>query len=1147
MLGKLLKSENLGGDLCKIVETIRQGVPSAVFNAPFAAKCHIVGNAEGFALYIVKDVASLEKTAAEIAALSDKKTAVLFPKDDVLLYNKAVSRHSLFRRLNGIYEIMRGAEVAVTTFEALLQLFPEKLETLSLKKGEEIEPHAAARKLAAMGYAREEIVDAEGCFSLRGDILEIFPINRKNPVRVDFFGDEIESIKEYDVESREKLGFLEEAEILAATDIFIENAEKKQLAEELKAAVTSARTAESHTRLKIMAGELADMLESGVSDNRLSVLMPLLNNATANPFDILPADTTVFFDECKQLSDGLDFLEKEHAERFKNLLAAGEAFPFAYRQLGDRGELVSLLTEKRVAALQTLTTAIPFFNPLKTFTLRCGTVAKYQMKFAEFISDVENWLFSGYRIVAIADTPERAKRLNGDLSEQGIASSVDSAESGKSGVSVVSGTLDSGFICHDIKLAVIGSGDLFSRRPETKKLRRRGKEFFSAPEAGDYAVHEVHGIGIVRGTKRISTTEGTKDYIAVEYAGGDVLYVSVEQLDVLSRYLGGAQKPSLSRIGGKDFDKIKERVKASIRAMSIDLKKLYASRAEKTGFRFTEDSEMQELFEARFPHELTEDQKQASLDILQDMCSEKVTDRLICGDVGYGKTEVALRAVFRAVVSGKQAALLAPTTILTQQHFNNAAERFRDFGVRVAVLNRFKSGKEQSKIIAQLKTGEIDFVIGTHRLLSSDVAFKDLGLLVLDEEQRFGVEHKEKIKLLKNNVDTLTLTATPIPRTLHMSLSGIRDISTINTPPKERLPVQTYVTEETDALLRDALLREINRGGQAFVLYNRVESIFSFADRLKKLLPEVRFTVAHGQMNETTLENAVMEFYRGETDVLVSTTIIENGIDLPRANTLVVIDADRLGLSTLYQLKGRVGRSNRLAHAYFTFKRDKVLSETAYKRLTSIMEFAELGSGFKIAMRDLEIRGAGNVLGREQHGHMDKVGYELYTKLLKEEMGEETPKAVELDVRVSAYIPEDYISAPSLRMDAYKEIAEISSPEEEERVKNELADLYGELPMEVEDLIAIASVKNAAAGTGVSQLTVRKGLCEAAFCSIAALNHDGLRAAAEKYKPRVRFDMSVKPALRFDSEGRSNGEMLAFLKEFFAYAASFSGAKAKTS
>ena len=1145
MLFEILKSENIGGTFAEIEETIRQGIPSAVFNAPFSVKCHIAANAPGFALYICKDVLSLDKAAAEISALSGGKVAVLYPKDDVLLYNKALSKHSLFKRLNGLYDIKKGARAAVTTFEALLQLFPARLSVLSLKKGQEIAPQKVVEELVKMGYVREEICDSEGRFSLRGDILEVFAVNGENPWRVDFFGDEIESIKEYDPETRENKGYKDGVEILTATDVVIGQNEVPALVAELKKAAASAKSAEAHTKLSVMAGELCEMLQSGVCDERLSALLPLLENVTADVAAYLPQDTVVFFDECKQLSDNLDFVLQEHAERFKNLLAAGEAFPFAFYQLADRGELICSLCEKRVAALQTLTTAIPFFNPLKTFTLRCGTVAKYQLKFNEFAADVNNWLYSGYRIVVVADTPERAKKINGDLSDLGIASSIDSLQSGRSGISVINGALDSGFIYHDVKLVVVGSGDLFARKPQKKKLRKKG-EFFSAPEVGDYAVHEVHGIGVVRGTKRISTTEGTKDYIAVEYAGGDVLYVSVEQMDSLSRYLGGEKKPSLSKIGGKEFDRIKERVKASIRAMSIDLKKLYAERSERKGFRFTEDSEMQELFEARFPYELTEDQKQASQDIMEDMCSDKVMDRLICGDVGYGKTEVAFRAVFRAVVSGKQAALLAPTTILTQQHYNTAVERFKDFGVNIAVLNRFKSGKEQDAVIKDLKEGKIDFVIGTHRLLSSDVNFKDLGLLVLDEEQRFGVEHKEKIKLLKSNVDTLTLSATPIPRTLHMSLSGIRDISTINTPPKERLPVQTYVTEETDTLLKDAITREINRGGQAFVLYNRVESIHTFAKKLKDLLPEIRFTVAHGQMNESVLENAVMEFYRGESDVLISTTIIENGVDLPRANTLIVIDADRLGLSTLYQLKGRVGRSNRLAHAYFTFKREKVLSETAYKRLTAIMEFAELGSGFKIAMRDLEIRGAGNVLGREQHGHMDKVGYELYTKLLKEEMGEAPAVTAELDIRVSAYIPEDYIDSPSLRMDAYKEIAEIASGKDEARVRDSLADLYGELPMEVEDLIDIAAVKSMASKFGAKTITVRQGLCEVTFVSLASLGDAGLHEALSRFKRDAQLDMSVCPAVRFSAMDRSNGEMLALLKDFFACASSFHAEQVKS-
>ncbi len=645
-------------------------------------------------------------------------------------------------------------------------------------------------------------------------------------------------------------------------------------------------------------------------------------------------------------------------------------------------------------------------------------------------------------------------------------------------------------------------------------------------------MHEVHGIGRVLGSKKISTTEGTKDYVAVEYQGGDVLYVPVEQMDILTRYLGGEKRPKLSKIGGADFEKIKKSVKESIKKMSFDLKKLYGERQASEGFAFTADGELEKAFASAFPFEETPDQIAADKDVKADMTSGKVMDRLICGDVGFGKTEVAFRAVFRAIANGKQAAMLAPTTILTEQHYNTAAERFKDFGVRIAVLNRFKTAGEQKKIITDLKDGKIDFVIGTHRLLSGDVAFKDLGLLVLDEEQRFGVEHKEKIKLLKKNVDTLTLTATPIPRTLHMSLSGIRSISVINTPPKKRLPVQTYVVEETEVLIADAITREINRGGQAFVLYNRVESIFTFAARLQALMPKLKITVVHGRMDEKAMESSVIGFYKGRSDVLVSTTIIENGIDLPRANTLIVIDADRLGLSTLYQLKGRVGRSDRLAYAYFTFKRDKVLSNTAFERLNAIIEFTEMGSGIKIAMRDLEIRGAGNVLGGEQHGHMDKIGYELYSKLLREEISGKEEKTPELDVRLNAYIPESYIEGSVARMDAYKEIAEINSEQAEKDFISAIEGAYGELPEEVFNLINIAVVKYLAMKISAVKITVSKSETSLSFATFNAFNNEKLMSAIEKYKDKARISMSATPKLEFIRSGENNAEMLGLLRRF---------------
>jgi transcription-repair coupling factor (superfamily II helicase) len=701
---------------------------------------------------------------------------------------------------------------------------------------------------------------------------------------------------------------------------------------------------------------------------------------------------------------------------------------------------------------------------------------------------------NGYLVELFTADKERADKLKEQLLAEGFSE--------ENGVFITDKKVKDGFIAHDCKCVVLGSDNIYLK-PKVRQVtsRKKTKAFFSAPVAGDYAVHEIHGIGKVIGNKKLTTGLGTKDYVAIAYKGGDILYVPVEQLDAISRYVGGEKEPQLSKIGGKDFERIKSRVRESLKQLSFDLKKLYSERASKKGFVFECDEESEILFESAFGHEDTYDQTATSDDIRADMCSSKVMDRLVCGDVGYGKTEVALRAVFRAILNGKQAVMLAPTTILAEQHFNTAKERFKDFAVTVESLDRFKTKKQQTEVLQKLKEGKIDFIVGTHRLLSSDVEFKDLGLLVLDEEQRFGVEHKEKIKLLKNNVDTLTLTATPIPRTLHMSLSGIRDISTIKTAPKERLPVQTYVTEETDSLIVDACRREIVRGGQVFILYNRVETIYHFAEKIKNLLPNAKITVAHGQLEERVLEKNIAEFYRGESDILLATTIIENGIDLPKANTIIVIDADKLGLSTLYQLRGRVGRSNRLAHAYFTFKREKVLSDVAYKRLSTLMEFTEMGSGFKIAMRDLEIRGAGDILGAKQHGHLDKVGYELYSKLLQEELeGKEEQELLDLDVKIGAYIPDEYIENASGRMDAYKEIASIEDEDEAKEILRSLKETYGPVPVETLRLIKIALIKRRLTLLGAKSFYLGKESAFFGFKNVKALQNDALLEEITKTK-----------------------------------------------
>ncbi len=1127
MLKHLLKLNSRDNSISELNEYVRQGIPSAVFGVTDAFKNFIVSSLNEKVLYVVRDSVSAHYAVEGIIEISGKKVVFVPSKDETLLQTRAFSKDTIYQRIQALYEI-ENADVVVTTAEALMQTAPCRIEKLALKKDQEIEQEKVLEKLLRMGYERVERVESKGTFAIRGDILDVFPINNEDAFRIDFFGDYIENVKKYDVESRENLGYVKELIILQAVEFNFADDDINLLKAKIRNELKNAEKGQKD-RLKVICDDIEVATENFDTDG-FKCLAPL-SKGCGEIFDYLDGQTVVVFDEAKRVNELALLCQKEFDERFSSLYKEGEVFSFAKKNLMGVEALKERLSVYRQVALQALSTVIPFFNPLKIINPECGSVADYQLDFKEVFTDIENWLKGGYSITVCTADSKRADKFCLELSSRGIASAINPIGELK-GVGIYTEKLSKGFVFHEEKAVAIGSGNLFSKPVSARKLRTKRQGFFSAPEVGDYCVHEIHGIGRVLGNKKISTTEGTKDYVAVEYSGGDVLYVPVEQMDILTRYLGAEKKPRLSKIGGKDFERIKNNVKESIKKMSFDLKKLYQEREELKGYAFTDDNELQTAFVNSFPFEDTPDQESANADITKDMTSGKVMDRLVCGDVGFGKTEVALRAVFRAVVNGKQAVMLAPTTILTEQHYNTALERFGAFGIKIACLNRFKTPKQQQKILEGLKDGSIDFVVGTHRLLSKDVEFKDLGLLVLDEEQRFGVEHKEKIKLLKKNVDAITLTATPIPRTLHMSLSGIRSISTINTPPKKRLPVQTFVTEETEALIKDAITREINRGGQAFVLYNSVESIYSFSESVRKLIPGIRITVAHGQMEERVLESNIMNFYRGESDVLISTTIIENGIDLPKANTLVVIDADKLGLSTLYQLKGRVGRSDRLAYAYFTFKREKILSQTAYERLNAIIEFTEMGSGIKIAMRDLEIRGAGNILGAEQHGHMDKIGYELYSKLLREEISGVEEVVPELDVRVTAFIPDGYIESNIARMDAYKEIAEINSLQTEKDFRTAIEEAYGSLPYEADNLISIAVVKMLAMKLKATEITIRKGECFIAFSDYKIFADKNLLSAIDDRKEYVRISMSKTPKVEFVSEGEGNAEMLLKVKDF---------------
>ena len=1124
--------KDIGGEYPAFENEIRRGAPTAAFGVSDSIKYLLASSLPLPVLYITADGISARKAAENAAAISGKETAVLTAKDEVLFFRKALSKDSFFKRLNGIDAISRGCPFVAAEIDAILQIFPKTLPSITFVEGEETEFSSVAAKLTKMGYVRCFEVETKGTFALRGDILDIFPVNLENPVRIDFFGDTVEKIKPYDLVTGERLAGVKSIKILSATDVVLLDGEEEKIRNVLEKEVKKFKTTESYERARGIADEIISE-----SAGERGFILPLLENST-DIFGILPKDTVIVFDESKTLWDKFNALYKEHEERFHRLQAGGEAFDFSRLQMQEKEKFLAGLENYRRLALQTFTGNPFFFQPLKIFNFKFTPTTKYLNGIPALLTDVRNWLKGDYRVLLFCGDENRAAKMREILTDEYLpVTSFADRLSEQKGISISNDKLEKGFVLHECKIAVIGVSDLYTKPPENKRIRRKRGDMFSAPEIGDYAVHETHGIGKVVGTKKIETTDGTKEYVALSYKDGDVLYVPVENMDVLSKYVGDAN-PTLSKIGGADFERVKARVRASLKKLAFDLKKLYAERAENTGYPFPENAAFMSEFEDAFHFDLTPDQASSVAEIKEDMCSPKVMDRLLCGDVGFGKTEVAFRAVYLCVLAGKQAALMCPSTILCNQHFNTACARFAEFGVRVASLNRFNTPKEQAKILQGLEDGSVDLVVGTHRLLSNDVKFKNLGLLVLDEEQRFGVEHKEKIKHLRKDIDCLTMTATPIPRTLHMSLSGIRDISTIQTPPNERLPVQTYVVEETETLIRDACIRELSRGGQVFILYNRVESIFTFAAQVKRILPEANISVAHGRMEKTTLENAVFDFYGGKSNILITTTIIENGIDLPNANTLIVIDSDKLGISQLYQLRGRVGRGTRLAHAYFTFKAERVMTDNAAARLKAIMEFTELGSGYKLAMRDLEIRGAGNVLGAEQHGHMDKVGYELYAKLLKEELTGESQTVAELDIQAAAYISEHYIESTAGRLDTYKQIAEISSVADYKRVYTSLTETYGELPQAVVNLLVIAVLKSYAAKFSVKKISVGKGIGALEFPSLESLGDERILAAMDKYKNEVRLNMSSSPVIEFFGKHKST-DLMAEMTKFLKFALTF--------
>ena len=1001
-----------------------------------------------------------------------------YPAKDLLFYQADIRSglvdEERVRALRAVLSDPKAALVLSVTslMDPIMRSDLFKNSILTIKKEGEIDLPAFSETLTSLGYERTGLVSMPGQFAVRGDIVDIYPVAEDAPVRLELFGDTVEEIRSFDPESQRKTGELETITIYPAND---------------------------HA-----SSDPAAYAKEG-TDSILSF------------FD--PAASLFILDEPNRIVDGAHATEDEFRESVENRMNQGTWEEGMLPDIFGAEEIISRLNGLRCAALCGIEAAKGTWNVRDSFGMSAQAVNSYNGSFEMLVKDLARYKNNGYRAVLAAASRTRASRLAGDLRENGLSAfySEDTDRIIRPGeIFVTDRPVSRGFEYPLAKFVMISESDIFGKKASrrVRKTRYQGKNIatFSDLAVGDYVVHESYGLGIYRGMEKIRVEGVEKDYMKIGYDGSN-LYVLATQLDTLQKYAGAdAKPPKINKLGGEQWKKTKARVRAAVKDIARDLVLLYAARQNGAGYTYGPDTVWQREFEELFPYEETEDQEAAIADTKRDMESGKIMDRLICGDVGYGKTEVALRAAFKAVQENKQVAFLVPTTILCQQHYNTFVQRLKEFPVRVDMLCRFRTKAQQDKTIRDLKNGMVDIVIGTHRMLSKDVQFKDLGLLVIDEEQRFGVTHKEKIKKLRETVDVLTLTATPIPRTLHMSLIGIRDMSVLSEPPQDRVPVQTYVCEYNAEIVREAVCRELARDGQVYYVYNRVQNIADMARKIQAMIPEGRVAFAHGQMPEQELERVMVDFINHEIDILVSTTIIETGLDIPNVNTLIVHDADRFGLSQLYQLRGRVGRSNRTAYAFLMYRRDRMLKEEAEKRLAAIREFTELGSGIRIAMRDLEIRGAGNLLGAEQHGHMDAVGYDLYCKMLAQAVAVEKGEAREeedfetvVDVPVDAYIPPDYIPDAFQKLDTYKRIAAIETDADMEEERDELTDRYGTVPKPVENLLLVSSLKAAAHRASITEIKQRDGEITMAIHPDPAFDPVKLPDVLKKFGGRFRF------------------------------------------
>ncbi len=1090
---------------------------------------------EGQSLIITAGTARAERLASDLSFFTDREIIVMPGEERFFLRYDARDHEKLAGRLRAL-KALRTDENAVVVAPALAALKkmlpPETFQaaTCRIKCGEEISPDQLRKALVYMGYEPVELVESPGQFSVRGGITDIFPPDSDTPYRVEFFGDEVDSIRSFDPENQRSKEGVSSLTVFPAEQLVIDGNMFSAGAEKLKAAYNrqikrlskSRGNQDAAENLKKRLDELCEYIESASNIQLLENYISYFTDRPSCLWDYMLSGRLII-DDPDRIYEHVDALNKELSADFDVLLGRGDVVPEDAGLIPDKEDLIRAYSSRDTALIMPFPKSVKGGeNPAAVYSIQSRQIPSFNGRLDIFASELKSYVRNGYRTTIVASGKERLESIREYLDRENIRENIFFKE----------GFLSAGMDFPEEKICYISDNDIFPghRTVRRKRTKSRGSAIssFSDMRKGDFVVHENHGIGKFLGIEQLTVQGEKKDYIKIKYAGEDLLYVPVEQMDIVQKYIGAEGiTPKVNRLSGSDWKAAKARAKAAIAEMAEDLVNLYAKREMEAGYAFEKDTPWQREFEESFPYTETGDQMKAVEEIKTDMEKPTPMDRLLCGDVGFGKTEVAARALFKCVGEGRQAAILVPTTILANQHYYTLKERFEKFPFKVEMMSRFKSKKQQEQIADKVAKGQIDLLIGTHRILSDDVKFKDLGLLVIDEEQRFGVAHKEVIKKLRSNIDVLTLSATPIPRTLNMSLTGIKDMSIIEEPPEDRYPVQTYVLEQDDSVIREIINRELDRGGQAFVVYNRVRGISRIAEKIASLVPEARVAVGHGQMSEHALEDIMLKFVGGEYDVLVATTIIESGIDISNANTMIILDADKFGLSQLYQLRGRVGRFNRMGYAYLMYQRDKVLTEVAEKRLKVIREFTEFGAGFKIAMRDLEIRGAGNLLGSEQSGHMMNIGYELYCKLvddamrrLRGEIVNENREEVSVELKAAANIPDRYVDNEMLKLQMYKKIAAISSQSDMEDMIDELLDRFGELPGETLNLVKISRIRALAEELSVTRIHEQSGKVMVLLNEKNPVGPFAISQAYGRFGMKLLMHAGREPYLRLNTEPR---------------------------